>query len=40
MNASSAKLMVMVGENFACVKVSGRANFTSSVDFKTVLKEL
>ena len=40
MNVSSAKLMVMVGENFACVKVSGRANFTSSVDFKTVLSEL
>lgn len=40
MNAPSAKLMVMVGENFACVKVSGRANFTSSVDFKTVLTEL
>ena len=32
--------MVMVGENFACVKISGRANFTSSVDFKTVLTEL
>lgn len=32
--------MVMVGDNFACVKVSGRANFTSSVDFKTVLTEL
>jgi len=32
--------MVMVGERFACVKVSGRANFTSSVDFKTVLTEL
>lgn len=40
MNVSCAKLMVMVGENFACVKVSGRANFTSSVDFKTVLSEL
>ena len=40
MNVACAKLMVMVGENFACVKVSGRANFTSSVDFKTVLSEL
>jgi anti-sigma B factor antagonist len=40
MSAPSAKLMVMVGESFACVKVSGRANFTSSVDFKTVLTEL
>jgi anti-sigma B factor antagonist len=40
MSTPSAKLMVMVGEHFACVKVSGRANFTSSVDFKTVLTEL
>lgn len=40
MNTSAAKLMVMVGENFACVKVAGRANFTSSVDFRTVLAEL
>jgi len=40
MSTPSAKLMVMVGERFACVKVSGRANFTSSVDFKTVLTEL
>lgn len=40
MNSSAAKLRVMVGENFACVKVSGRANFTSSVDFRTVLSEL
>jgi len=40
MSAPSAKLQVMVGDHFACVKVSGRANFTSSVDFKTVLTEL
>jgi anti-anti-sigma regulatory factor len=32
--------MVMVGERFACVKVTGRANFTASVDFKTVLAQL
>lgn len=32
--------MVMVGESFACVKISGRANFTASVDFKAVLTEL
>jgi anti-sigma B factor antagonist len=40
MNAPSAKLMVMLGERFACVKITGRANFTSSVDFKTLLMEL
>lgn len=32
--------MVLVGEQFACVKVAGRANFASAVDFKTVLLEL
>lgn len=29
--------MVLVGERFACVKVAGRANFATAVDFKTVL---
>jgi anti-sigma B factor antagonist len=37
---SSAKLSVLVGRNFACVKISGRANFTFSPDFKTLLEEL
>src|ERR1041385_2862618 len=40
MSAPSAKMLVSVGERFACVKVSGRANFTTSVDFKTLLNEL
>lgn len=40
MNTPTAKLMVLVGERFACVKVAGRANFTTSVDFKTLLTEL
>jgi anti-anti-sigma regulatory factor len=40
MNTPMAKLMVLVGERFACVKVAGRANFATSVDFKTVLTEL
>lgn len=40
MNAPTAKLMVLVGERFACVKVAGRANFATSVDFKTLLTEL
>lgn len=30
----------MVGERFACIKVSGRATFNSSIDFKTLLTEL
>lgn len=32
--------MVLIGEQFACVKVAGRANFATSVDFKTVLAGL
>jgi anti-sigma B factor antagonist len=40
MTTPSAKLLVLVGEKFACVKISGRANFTSSIDFKTLLSEL
>ena len=33
-------MLVLVGKKFACVKISGRANFTSSIDFKTLLNEL
>ena len=40
MNTPSAKMSVLVGEQFACLKVVGRANFSSAVDFKTVLTEL
>lgn len=29
-----------MGKNFACVKIVGRANFTFSPDFKTLLEEL
>ena len=36
----SANLSVLVGKNFACVKIAGRANFASSPDFKTLLEEL
>src|ERR1700727_2667542 len=36
----SAKLSVLVGKDFACVKIAGRANFTFSPDFKTLLAEL
>ena len=35
-----AKMSVLVGEQFACLKISGRANFSSSVDFKTLINEL
>jgi len=40
MNAPSAKLLVFVGEKFSCIKIIGRANFNSSVDFKTLVNEL
>lgn len=40
MALSSAKLSVLVGKDFACVKIAGRANFTFSPDFKTLLAEL
>ena len=39
-NMASANLSVLVGKNFACVKISGRANFASSPDFKRLLNEL
>jgi anti-sigma B factor antagonist len=40
MAAPSAKMSVLVGKDFACVKIAGRANFTFSPDFKTLLGEL
>jgi anti-sigma B factor antagonist len=40
MSTTGAKLFVLVGEQFACIKIIGRANFSSSIDFKTVMNEL
>jgi anti-sigma B factor antagonist len=40
MSMPSAKLLVYMGDNFSCVKIIGRANFNSSIDFKTLLNEL
>ena len=39
MNAS-AKILVFAGEKFACIRIIGRANLTSSVPFKTLINEL
>jgi anti-anti-sigma regulatory factor len=36
----SVNLSVLVGKNFACIKIVGRANFACSPDFKTLLNEL
>ena len=33
-------MWVSAGEKFACVKISGQANFASSIDFKTLVNEL
>lgn len=33
-------MWVLAGERFACIKISGRANFSSSIDFKTLVQEL
>lgn len=40
MSGTSAKMFVLVGERFACIKIVGRANFTSSIDFKTLVADL
>lgn len=37
---ASVNLSVLVGKNFACVRIAGRANFAFSPDFKTLLAEL
>ncbi len=33
-------MSVLAGAKFACVRIKGRANFTSSIDFKTLVNEL
>src|SRR5262245_63563986 len=40
MNNPAANLSVWVGRKMVCVKITGRANFTSSVDFKTLINSL
>ncbi len=37
---SSANLSVLVGKNFVCLKIAGRANFAASPDFKALLDGL
>lgn len=33
-------MMVLTGKKFACVKITGRANFTLSIEFQMLLNEL
>lgn len=40
MTSTPARLSVLTGERFACVKISGRANFATSMDFKTLVEKL
>jgi anti-sigma B factor antagonist len=40
MHAPSARMSVLVGEKFCCVKIVGRANVNSSVDFKALVQQL
>src|SRR5579862_4276814 len=40
MITAPAKMWVLAGEHFACVKISGRASFSCSIDFKTLVQEL
>ena len=40
MTTPSAKLLVWAGERSAAIRIIGRANFTSSVDFRTLIDEL
>ncbi len=40
MSTTATTMRVLAGARFACVQISGQANFSSSVDFKTLLTEL
>lgn len=40
MSTPSARLLVWAGERSACIRIIGRANFTSSIDFKALVNEL
>jgi anti-sigma B factor antagonist len=40
MDPSSARLLVLAGKQFACIKIVGRANFNSGIDFRTLVARL
>jgi anti-sigma B factor antagonist len=40
MTASSAKMLVSIGDQCACVTIAGKVDFTSSVDFKILFEQL
>ena len=40
MDPSPGKLLVLAGKRFACIKIAGRANFNSSIDFRMLAARL
>jgi len=40
MNTNAANLLVWAGDKVVWIKIAGRATFTSSVDFKTLINQL
>lgn len=40
MNTPSARLLVMAGKEFACVRIIGKADFNLSISFKSLVTEL
>jgi anti-sigma B factor antagonist len=40
MNPTTASLSIWVGDHTACIRVTGRANFVLSVDFRRLLQQL
>jgi anti-sigma B factor antagonist len=40
MSSALARMTIWTGETFACIKISGRANLNSSIDFKSVMNGL
>jgi len=39
-DSTSAKLLVLAGKRFACIKITGRATFNTSVDFRMLAARL
>jgi anti-sigma B factor antagonist len=40
MSLPPSRISVFAGEKFACIKIAGRGEFTNSVEFSTVVREL
>jgi anti-anti-sigma regulatory factor len=40
MSVATSKMLVLAGRKFACVKIIGRGDFTNSVEFTTLIREL